>query len=270
MDGLLCIFEVRDRDPRSQKRTTPALPFSQEILTEHAEMEKQLNECEALKQEDAALREPDNNNVEKGIEMKRQTDKIASLQARLESDKEEAKSKHLSILENKREAINNNENKRKDLLDRQQEVIEQKRNEYSQKMLEDSGRFNQLQVQKEEERLMYQNSLAKVEQDSKERSNAEMDAHRKEIEVKDTQIKQMKSEIEQIERENAEILVQIMQDTEFEIEDIKEKNENNKTQVNDMSLKSKAELQLTQNKNDDIKSEIEQLERQIQDKNHQN
>ena len=53
-------------------------------------------------------------------------------------------------------------------------------------MLEDSGRFNQLQVQKEEERLMYQNSLAKVEQDSKERSNAEMDAHRKEIEVKDT------------------------------------------------------------------------------------
>lgn len=87
--------------------------------------------------------------------MKRQTDKIASLQARLESDKQEAESKHLSIIENKREAINNNENKRKDLLDRQQEVIEQKRNEYSQKMLEDSGRFNQLQVQKEEERLMY-------------------------------------------------------------------------------------------------------------------
>jgi hypothetical protein len=38
-----------------------------------------LNEREALRQEDAALREPDNNNVEKGIEMKRQTDKIASL-----------------------------------------------------------------------------------------------------------------------------------------------------------------------------------------------
>jgi hypothetical protein len=51
--------------------------------------------------------------------------------------------------------MNNNENKRKDLLDRQQEEIETKRNEYSQKMLEDSGRFNQLQVQKEEERLMY-------------------------------------------------------------------------------------------------------------------
>lgn len=43
----------------------------------------------------------------------------------------------------KREAINGNENQRKDLLDRQQEAIEQKRNEYSAKMLEDSGRYNQ-------------------------------------------------------------------------------------------------------------------------------
>lgn len=71
MDGLLCIFEVRDRDPRSAKRQTPALPISLEILTENAEIEKQIAEREALRQEDNTLRETDNNNVEKGIEMKR-------------------------------------------------------------------------------------------------------------------------------------------------------------------------------------------------------
>ena len=146
MDGLLCIFEVRDRDPRSAKRQNLTLPISYEILTENAEIEKQIAEREALRQEDNTLRETDNNNVEKGIEMKRLQDKIASLQGRLKSDEIDAESKHMSLLENKREALNNNENKRKDLLDRQQEVIEQKRNEYSQKMLEDSGRFNQLQV----------------------------------------------------------------------------------------------------------------------------
>lgn len=124
MDGLLCIFEVRDRDPRSAKRQTPALPISLEILTENAEIEKQIAEREALRQEDNTLRETDNNNVEKGIEMKRLQDKIASLQGRLKSDEIDAESKHMSLLENKREAINNNENKRKDLLDRQQEVIE--------------------------------------------------------------------------------------------------------------------------------------------------
>lgn len=74
--------------------------------------------------------------------MKRQTDKIQSLMSRLDSDKIDAESKYLSLQENKKEAQNNNENKRKDLLDRQQEEIETKRNEYSQRMLEDSGRFN--------------------------------------------------------------------------------------------------------------------------------
>ena len=42
------------------------------------------------------------------------------------------------------------------LLQRQQEQLEQKRNEYAQKVLEDSGRYNQLQVQKEEDRLLLQ------------------------------------------------------------------------------------------------------------------
>lgn len=105
-------------------------------------MDRQLVELDGLQTEDDNLKQPDNNQVEKDIEMKRQTDKISSLLSRLESDKIDAESKYLSLQENKREAINNNENKRKDLLDRQQEVIEQKRNDYSQKMLEDSGRFN--------------------------------------------------------------------------------------------------------------------------------
>ena len=176
----------------------------------------------------------------------------------------------MSLEENKKEAENNIENKRKDLLDKQQEEIERKRNEYSQKMLEDSGRFNQLQVQKEEERLMYQNSLDKVRREHKDREEGEKENHRKEMEIKNTQIEQLKAEIRQIEKENQEILVQIHQDTDFEIKDIEHKNTTNKLQVNDMSLKSKAELQLTRNKLTDIGNEIEQLERQIQDKNHQN
>ena len=49
MDGLICIFEVRDRDPRSQNKAKEELKFSQEILTLQSEMEKQLAECETLK-----------------------------------------------------------------------------------------------------------------------------------------------------------------------------------------------------------------------------
>ena len=114
---------------------------------------------------------------------------------------------------------------------------------------------------------MYQNSLDKTKREHLEKIQAEQEAHRKEIEVKNTQIDTMKREIKTIERENQEILDQITEDTKVEIEDITEKNNNNKQQVNDMSLKSKAELQLTDNKLKDIENEIEQLSRQIQDKN---
>lgn len=134
---------MRDRDPRSQKKAPLTLNFSQEIITEKSEMEKEIAEKEAQTQENNNLVNPsEGQGVETGLEKKRQTDKISSLQSRLESDKIDAESKYLSLQENKKEAENNNENKRKDLLDRQQEIVEQKRNEYSQKMLEDSGRFN--------------------------------------------------------------------------------------------------------------------------------
>ncbi len=71
----------------------------------------------------------------------------------------------------------------------------------------------------------------------------------------------MRREIRQIELENEEILDQIRQDTDFEVTDITRKNDQNKTTVNDLSLKSKAELQLTNNKLQDIQSDIEQLNR---------
>jgi hypothetical protein len=41
----------------------------------------------------------------------------------------------------------------------------------------------------------------------------------------------------------------------------------NQTNVQDMSLKSKAELQLTKNKHQDLESDIEKLKRDKQEKN---
>ena len=104
---------------------------------------------------------------------------------------------------------------------------------------------------------MYQNSLDQTKKEHLDKIQQEQEAHRKEIEVKNTAIDQMKREISQISKENEAILKQIHEDTDFEIKDIRSKNDSNKQQVNDMSLKSKAELQLTQNKLSDIDNEID-------------
>ena len=57
-----------------------------------------------------------------------------------------------------------------------------------------------------------------------------------------------------------------MEDARQEREEIEKKNQNNLSQVSDMGLKSKAELQITRNKLTEVESEIEQLTRQIQEK----
>lgn len=65
---------------------------------------------------------------------------------------------------------------------------------------------------------------------------------------------------------HAEIMSQIQLDAEQEIQDIQKKNQQDITKINDLSLKSKADLQLTKNKNNDLEAEIEQLQRDKQDK----
>jgi hypothetical protein len=57
-----------------------------------------------------------------------------------------------------------------------------------------------------------------------------------------------------------------MQDAEEEKKDIEAKNTKNLNQVHEMSLKSKAELQLYNNKLTDLGYDIESLKRQLFDK----
>ena len=57
----------------------------------------------------------------------------------------------------------------------------------------------------------------------------ETEEHRKNIEIKKSQIMQKRREILTIKKENQEIIEQITDDTKGEIKDIETKNKNNKT-----------------------------------------
>lgn len=83
----------------------------------------------------------------------------------------------------------------------------------------------------------------------------------------DSGIKRLQEEIESMKKKHAEIMDQIETDASQEIQDIEKKNQQDITKITDLSLKSKADLQLTKNKNNDLDAEIEQLERDKQDKN---
>ena len=64
----------------------------------------------------------------------------------MKSDKLNAQNKQESLKRQIEEAVNSRENERRRLLDSQQNVIEEKRQEYAAKMLDDAQRFQQLQA----------------------------------------------------------------------------------------------------------------------------
>lgn len=61
--------------------------------------------------------------------------------------------------------------------------------------------------------------------------------------------------------DNAEMMQQIEEDANTEHEEIEKKNASNLALVTDMSLKAKADLQITKNKLTEVETEIEQLKR---------
>jgi hypothetical protein len=96
-----------------------------------------------------------------------------------------------------------------------------------------------------------------------------MDKHNQMMEGQTAQTEQMKKEIQIKKEDNDETIKQIEDDARFEKETIVNQNKSNQKQVQEMSLRSKAELMLTNNKLTDLGNDIDQLQRQYQDKNKQ-
>ena len=66
-------------------------------------------------------------------------------------------------------------------------------------------------------------------------------------------------------KRNQKTIEQIEEDRDKEIDEIRLKNDENKNQVQDMALKSKAELQLIKSKMQDIATDMDGLVRNIAD-----
>lgn len=82
-DGTLVIHEIKDRDPRgglNKRDLGGVLQFSEEILTEKAEMEEFDNQKEALENELQGAKDPSSGGVDNQMGTNKQDEEIASLQ----------------------------------------------------------------------------------------------------------------------------------------------------------------------------------------------
>lgn len=265
-DGCLIIYDVNDRDPKDIKRDKDsiALPYSDQVLTMHTELEEYKNTKETLLTENASLNSKDNFNSminnKKLEEMHSQLTEEIATNSIAETTKQDA------LISDKQNKQSINETKLKQIDEEFAANKEKLKEEYSKQMLEDSTAYQEL-VKKKENKLRENNERIQELIMNQKASIDELKAgHKKEMETNETHIKKLQEEINLMTRKHVEILNQIDDDAKEEKEQIMSDNSKDIQKIQDYCLKSKADLQLNKNKNKDLGSEIEQLKRDIQDK----
>ena len=137
-DGCLIIYDVKDRDPKGKSREREGLPFSDEILTEKQEIETFIQDKEQLEND---LNGQGSESFDKVMQLKRKDEQINKLQEELSSSQLQHRNRYDSLNENKRDLEQVFEERIKALVENQQIELEENRNTYSQKMLEDAAKF---------------------------------------------------------------------------------------------------------------------------------
>jgi hypothetical protein len=124
-------------------------------------------------------------------------------------------------------------------------------------MLEDSARFQELQQKKEEAARRFNENIEDIINQHNIAVNQLVAEHNMHMEAQRSQTEQLKKEIDRLIKDHNEIKKQIEDDASNEITQIEEKNAGDLNKIQEMSLRSKADLQHTRNKHHDLESEIE-------------
>ena len=85
-DGLICIFDVKAEGLRDYEVD---LPFSNEILTERAQIEQILVERETCKQDLLSMKDESESRLSKDISVKREVEHIIRLKEEIETNKKQ-------------------------------------------------------------------------------------------------------------------------------------------------------------------------------------
>lgn len=228
------------------------LPFSDEILTEKSEMEEILNDRDKYKNELLSARDPSHTGVNEKASANDLEDKIKKLHEALSSQQLMIRSKIEQLEANKNEIEDQFEKQLKVQQEENHQELEARRNEYSQRMLEDAARYQTLQEQQQQEARKFRDAQAAIYEEHTEQVNKKQKDHQDAINKEKEQIAHLEQTIETMKRDNEEMMNQINDDAKQEICEIEKKNQTSLNQVTDMSLRSKADLQITKNKLTDV------------------
>ena len=142
-----------------------------------------------------------------------QTDnEIKKLEDELKANKNVTNEKYFKMKQGTEDIQVNRRKEMKELEEKQQDELEALRNEYSQKMLEDAARLQELQTQKEIDENSFALAQQQLEREHAETLAMELKKHNDLIEKQLTTIRKNQQDIDKLNKDNEETLLQIRND----------------------------------------------------------
>ena len=133
-------------------------------------------------------------------------------------------------------------------------------------MLLDAARYQTLMDQQQQEARKFRDAQSAIYEEHTEQVNNKQQNHQSDMYRENELIGLLQENIRTMQRDNEEMMDQIIKDSDGETTLIRKKFSDNEEKVVQMTTTSKGEVQLTKNKLSDVEKELETLKRQISDK----
>lgn len=261
-DGCVIVYEIKERE-RTRETKENALMYSDEILTDKAELNDVQQKLEDAKNKNKELSSP------KGIAQDQELGRLTRLiedtlkkvrQKKVEFAESYAREQNdLSRLkstqeEERKKKLNENTTELEKMKRDNLEAQSTKATEYSRKTIERENLFKQHQDSKENLVKQHNDIISELNKkitDEKEKLRAEVEQKQKE---KETKLGNQGSIIEQIEADNK-----------TEIEEMQKEHSNQVQKLNEQVVKVRGDNQVNANKIDEGKKKVGELQRDIKE-----
>ena len=261
-DGVLCIFDIKDKDPKGKKdKDNIQIHLSEELLIPKAERDKYLADIDHLRASIQKLK--DENEARMKHTLFTREEDIKRIEADIEAKRIDFEQRKATLENQKREMERMYNEKLRQMRMAHEQELARREQDYADKQEADNQRYQELYAQKQEEAEKFEQRLHDLLLHHKKILKDLEQENANELQQQERETAQLREEIQRLMNAHKDEREKIENQTWEDIDRIKEKNKEELAKIIDAGMQSKAELTLMTNDYKKAKAKKEETQKDI-------
>lgn len=261
-DGVLCIFDIKDKDPKGKKdKESVQIHLSEEILIPKAERDKYLADIDHLRASIQKLKDENEARMKHTLFTRQQ--EIERIEAEIDAKKVDFENRKAALENAKREMERMYNEKLRQMRQAHEIELARREQDYADKQEADNQRYQELFSQKQEEAEKFEQRLHELLLHHKKILKDLETENALELQQQERETTSLRSQCQELMTKHKDEREKIENEAWEEIDRIKEKNKEELAKIIDAGMQSKAELTLMTNDYKKAKSKKEETQKDI-------